>query len=142
MTLHHGHKPLPVALAEEALTSCGARPAAFEEREVEHGSWFADWDGTLAGSDVYIGLMGGAPKAEAVRILLDDWTFEQVAAGDVGSLLTRVFSGQARLSRQKFLFFSSSHLLEVRVGSSTYSAGRDARPDGELAPWERALTAA
>ncbi|MCQ1576109.1 hypothetical protein [Streptomyces parvus] len=142
MTPRHGRKPLPVSLAEEALASCGVRAAAFEEREVEQGSWFADWDGMLAGSDVYIGLMGGSPKAEAVRILLDDWTFEQVAAGDVGSLLTRVFSGQATLSRQKFLFFSSSHLLEVRVGSSTYSAGRDARPDDELALWEQALTAA
>lgn len=134
----HGRKTLAVALAEEALASCGARNTAFEQREAGHGSWFADRDGMLAGSDVYIGLMGGAPDAESVRILLDDWTFDGVAVGDVGSFLSRVFSGKATLSRRKFLLFSS-HRLEVRVGSSTYSAGRDMRPDDELAPWERAL---
>ncbi|KOG81185.1 MULTISPECIES: hypothetical protein [Streptomyces] len=130
-----------MTLAEEVLAVRGARQAVFEVREVDHGSWFGDWDGELAGSDVYIGLMGGAVDAESVRVLLDDWTFEQVAAADVGPLLTRVFSGQATLRKRTSLFFSCSHLLEARVGSSAYSAGRDARPQGELAPGERALTA-
>ncbi|ARF74606.1 hypothetical protein ACPEIF_13135 [Streptomyces sp. NPDC012600] len=135
-----GRKFLPVTLAEEALHTAGAPDASFEQRDVEDGGWFADWDGTVAGSDVYIGLMGGSPDAESVRVLLDDWTFDEVATGDVGEFLARVLSGQAALSRQRSFLFSSSHLLEVRVGASSYSAGRDVRPDDELVPWERALT--
>ncbi|MFE7456037.1 hypothetical protein [Streptomyces sp. NPDC057554] len=135
-----GRKFLPVTLAEEALHTAGAPDASFEQRDVEDGGWFADWDGRVAGSDVYLGLMGGSPDAESVRVLLDDWTFDEVATDDVGEFLTRVFSGQAVLSRQKFLLFASSHVLEVQVGPSSYSAGRDVRPDDELVPWERALT--
>lgn len=140
MTFRHTRKFLPVTQAEAALESCGVQDAVFEQRDVEGGSWFADWDGALAGSDVYIGVMGGSPGAESVRILLDDWTFEDVAAGDVGELVSRVFSGRATLSRQKFLRLFSSHLLEVPVGPSSYSAERNVRSDDELAPWERALT--
>ncbi|MFE9455720.1 hypothetical protein [Streptomyces californicus] len=66
-----------MTLVEEVLAVRGARHAVFEVREVDHGSWFGDWNGELAGSDVYIGLMGGAVDAESVRVLLDDWTFDQ-----------------------------------------------------------------
>ncbi|WP_406395315.1 hypothetical protein [Streptomyces sp. NBC_00887] len=125
--------------AEKALEHLGVQGAAFDQRDVENQSWFADWDGMLADSDVYIGIMGGSPEGKTVRVLLDDWTFEDVLAGHVEEFLTQIFSGRARIKKERFFLILTSHVLDVSVGSTSHSAGRDFRPDSELAPWERRL---
>jgi hypothetical protein len=99
--------------------------------------WFADWSGELSDSDVYIGLMGGAPTAPSVRLLLDDWEFEDVADGDVGELLRGIFSGEATIRRRRSFPFSSVRVLECAVGSARCSAAKRSGPDEEPQPWER-----
>ncbi|SEQ81060.1 hypothetical protein SAMN05216481_11626 [Streptomyces radiopugnans] len=136
-----GARPPVVARAEAALRALGTPVAAFARRDVEGGSWFADWSGDISGSDVYIGLMGGSPAASSVRLLLDDWVFDDVAGGDVGELLLGIFSGQATITRQRSFPFSSIVVLEHAVGGVRYSATRRLGSDEEPQPWERPLIA-
>ncbi|MGK5496917.1 hypothetical protein [Streptomyces sp. URMC 125] len=133
--------PSAVARAEAALRSLGVPNAVFARREVEGGSWFADWSGGVSGSDVYIGLMGGSPAAPSVRLLLDDWVFEDVAGMDVGELLSGVFSGRATLTKRRSFPLSSAGVLEHAVGGVRYSATRRLGPNEEPQPWERPLIA-
>lgn len=131
-----------VTRAEEALRSLGVCEAGFDRREVDAGSWFADWSGELAASDVYIGLMGAPSAGGGVRLLLDDWTFDGVAAADLGPLLTDVFSGRASITHQRSLLIFSVQVLAVSVNGTPYSAARRFQRDERLSGWERRLLAA
>ncbi|WP_299537319.1 hypothetical protein [uncultured Streptomyces sp.] len=139
MTSRRTEKYLPVMQAERALEHLGVKGAAFEQRDVENQSWFADWDGVLADSDVYIGIMGGSPEGKTVRVLLDDWTFDGVPADHLEEFLKQIFCGHARIKKERSFLILSSHVLHVSAGATSHSAGRDFRPDGELVPWERRL---
>ncbi|MFJ1595973.1 hypothetical protein [Streptomyces sp. NPDC088261] len=140
---------LPVVTeAEQAVRAAGGRRATFHQRHVRRGNWFADWAGRLGGSDVYIGITGKEPTARKVRLLLDDWIFEDVSTKDLGGVLTEIFhAGAARggpaqgatiRAKRLYLLFPAQ-VLKVPVGRSRYSATRKPPPDAELSPWERAL---
>ncbi|QIQ03948.1 hypothetical protein [Streptomyces liangshanensis] len=147
---------LPVVTeAEHAVRSAGGQRAMFNQRHVRRGNWFADWAGRLGGSDVYIGITGKEPTARKVRLLLDDWIFEDVSTKDLGGVLTEIFSRRGSSSRDSSTSGSSpsgatirtkrlyllfpAQVLKVPVGRSRYSATRKPPPDAELSPWERAL---
>ncbi|MFP8959441.1 hypothetical protein ACLIYP_02545 [Streptomyces nanhaiensis] len=134
-------RPLGVVRAEAALRSLGTPDTAFAQRDVEGGSWFADWSGDISGSDVYIGLMGGSSAASSVRLLIDDWVFEDVADGDVEELLLGIFSGRATITKRRSFPFSSVGVLEHAVGGVRYSTTRRLGSDEEPQPWERPLIA-
>ncbi|MYV53112.1 hypothetical protein [Streptomyces sp. SID3212] len=148
---------LPVVTeAEQAVRSAGGQRATFHQRHVRRGNWFADWAGRLGGSDVYIGITGKEPTARKVRLLLDDWIFEDVSTRDLGGVLTEIFStrgstggppdgssdgsaqGATIRSKRLYLLFPAQ-VLRVPVGRARYSATRKPSPDAELSPWERAL---
>lgn len=138
-----------VTQAEEALHSVGARNAVFDQRPVGRRNWFADWAGRLSGSDVYIGITGKTSAPRTVRLLLDDWIFDDVASRDLGALLSAIFSAGATLTKKRSLLLVPVQVLKVPVGRSRYSLGRShysaARkipPDAELSPWERRILAA
>ncbi|MFF2522154.1 hypothetical protein [Streptomyces liangshanensis] len=105
---------LPVVTeAEHAVRSAGGQRATFNQRHVRRGNWFADWAGRLGGSDVYIGITGKEPTARKVRLLLDDWIFEDVSTKDLGGVLTEIFSTRGSSSRDASTSGSSTS------GSST-----------------------
>ncbi|MFD1832206.1 hypothetical protein ACFSJS_21535 [Streptomyces desertarenae] len=85
--------------------------------------------------------MGGSTAAPSVRLLLDDWVFEDVAGMDVGELLSGAFSGRATTTKRHSFPFSSAGVLEHAVGGVRYSATRRLGPNGEPQPWERPLIA-
>ncbi|MFJ4920715.1 hypothetical protein [Streptomyces sp. NPDC088725] len=128
-----------VTEAEVALRSAGARNATFHQQSVGRGRWFADWSGTLADSDVYIAITGKGRTPRKVRLLLDDWIFDDVAAGHLGGMLSEIFSGGATIRTTRAFLIVPVQSLKVSVGRSRYSAARKLPPDGELSPWERAL---
>ncbi|MFB8772438.1 hypothetical protein [Streptomyces broussonetiae] len=139
-------RPVAVLRAVSALRSLGVPHAEFEGREVEAGSWFADWTGEIPGtegspgSEVYVGLMGGAPDAPSARLLLDDWEFEDVTAEDVGELLRGVFTGAAAITRRRTFPFTATRVLECAVGPRRYSAAKPYDADERPQPWEQPLT--
>jgi hypothetical protein len=130
-----------VTQAETALRSLGVRDARFNQRLVGRGNFFADWAGRLAGSDVYIGITGKTSASRKVRLLLDDWIFDDVVPRDLGGVLTDVFSGGAVIRRKRSLLVFPAQVLKASAGRSRYSAMRRLPPDEELSPWERALVA-
>jgi hypothetical protein len=141
MSPERGPVPPAVAEAESALSSLGAPRPALHRRALGRSTWFADWSGPLAGSDVYVGLTGKGPAPRRVRLLLDDWIFDDVAVRDVGAVLRTIFSAGATLRRGRVLLVRPVQVLRVSVGRARYSAVRRPPRDGGLSPWERALTA-
>ncbi|MBP0461412.1 hypothetical protein [Streptomyces montanisoli] len=146
----NGGDPLPaVNGAEAALHGLGAARAGLDQRPAGRGHWFADWSGRLAGSDVYIAVMGKSVSARKVRLVLDDWILEDVAVQHVGDVLTAVFSaapgpdGGAEIRRGRALLVLPVLVLRVRAGRARYSATKRLPEEGAAppSPWERALTA-
>ncbi|GAA3757658.1 hypothetical protein [Streptomyces tremellae] len=147
-----GTDKLPVlGEAQAALRALGAGRAALHQRPAGRGHWFADWSGRLAGSDVYVAVMGRSATARKVRVVLDDWILEDVAVGRVGAVLTAVFApgsgrdpGEAsaaiRLKRAYFLLPVQE--LRVTAGHARYSAVKKLPAEGSgRAAWEHALMA-
>ncbi|WP_328582895.1 hypothetical protein [Streptomyces sp. NBC_00370] len=146
MASHRMNKSPAVAQAETALRSLGVR-ASFNQRPVGRGRWFADWAGKLADSDVYVAFTGKSPDARKVRLLLDDWIFDDVIDDHAGKVLQGIFSAgatgvtEATLRTRRSLLLIPVQVLKVSVGMKRYTATRKLPSEDELAPWERALTA-
>ncbi|MCF3964156.1 hypothetical protein [Streptomyces fuscigenes] len=129
-----------VAEAEAALRALGARGAALDQRPAGRGHWFADWSGALAGSDVYLAIMGKEATARKVRLVLDDWILEDVATSHLAEVVTAVFSGRASIRRRRAWFLVPVQTLRVGAGRAHYSAAKKLPPEGTpRAPWEEAL---
>ncbi|MCM2389589.1 hypothetical protein [Streptomyces albipurpureus] len=131
-------KAEPVLKVEAALRSLGVVHEDFEQRD-EGGPWWAEWGGELRGADVWIALMGFGRASDTVRLLLDDWVFDQVATEDVADLLSQIFSGRARVFNERSLLFFTTQVLEASVHGVGYAAGRPVKEVEGLASWERDL---
>jgi hypothetical protein len=130
-----------VSQAEEALRSLGVSKAMFNQRPVGRGHWFADWAGPIAQSEVYIAVTGKGPAPRKVRLLLDDWIFEDMAPDHIGTVLSRIFSAEATIRSGRSLLVFPVQVLRVTSGRARYTAARKPAPPGELSAWEQALTA-
>ncbi|MEW2545278.1 hypothetical protein AB0910_05775 [Streptomyces sp. NPDC047002] len=147
-----GTDRLPVlGEAQAALRALGAGRAALHQRPAGRGHWFADWSGPLAGSDVYVAVMGRSATARKVRVVLDDWILEDVAVGRVGAVLTAVFApgagreageGSAAIRVKRAYFVLPVQELRVSAGRARYAAVKKLPAEGsEHAAWELALMA-
>jgi hypothetical protein len=132
---------LPVVTeAESALRSLGVRGAVLDQRPAGRGYWFADWSGPLAGSDVYLAVMGKGATTRKVRLVLDDWIIEDVASTHLGDVIKAVFSGRASIRRKRAYLVMPVQALRVTAGHSHYSAVKKLLPEGtQRARWEDAL---
>ncbi|GAA2421033.1 hypothetical protein [Streptomyces glaucus] len=133
-------KPQATAELESALRSLGAEDGAFIERW-EGGAWVADWDGSVRGHDVHLFVMGADNHPEAVRLMLDDFTFENVRTEHLGELVRKVFTGDARVTRSRFPLLPRHLVLDIRVGPETYSASVSGNSVDDLSSWARRLAA-
>jgi len=131
--------PRPPASAEleAALRSLGVTDPAPRERW-EEDAWVADWDGDVHGHDVYVLVMGARNHPESARLMLDDFTFEDVRTEHVGELVRKAFTGDARVTRRRALL-SRQLVLDVRAGSRTYSASVSGDSVDDLSTWARPL---
>lgn len=131
--------PRPPASAEleAALRSLDVADPAPRERW-EEDAWVADWDGDVHGQDVYVLVMGARNHPESARLMLDEFTFDDVRAEHVGDLVRKVFTGDARVTRRRALL-SKQLVLEVRSGSTTYSASVSGDSVDDLSGWARPL---
>lgn len=129
-----------VKLIETALQGIGAQDPRLDQRSVNAESWFADWSEQLKGSEVYVGIMWASHSPRTARLMLDDWVFEDVTAGDLGELISRIFTKRATI-RTRPTFFRRSRLLtlEVSIGATRYTSSKKTDLDVEPAPWERLL---
>ncbi|WP_329457874.1 hypothetical protein [Streptomyces sp. NBC_01497] len=142
MASKSGEKLPVVTEAETALRSLGVRGAVLDQRPAGRGHWFADWSGPLAGSDVYLAVMGKSSTTRKVRLVLDDWILEDIAAGHLGDVITAVFSGRASIRGKRAYLLLPVQMLRVAAGRSHYSATKKLPAgDAPRAPWERALLA-
>lgn len=122
---------------EAALRSLGVADPAPHERGDSH-AWVTDWSGDIHGHDVYVLVMGARNNPENVRLMLDNCTFEDVRTEHVRELVRKVFTGDARVTRRRALF-SKHFVLEVRAGSTEYSASMSDDSVDELSPWAKPL---
>ncbi|GHB69955.1 hypothetical protein GCM10010377_70840 [Streptomyces viridiviolaceus] len=131
--------PRPPASAEleAALRSLGVADPAPHERWDSDG-WVADWDGDVHGHDVYVLVMGARNHPESARLMLDDFTFEDVRTEHVGELVRKAFTGGARVTRRRVLL-ARQLVLEVRAGSAEYSASVGGDSVEDLSTWARPL---
>ncbi|WP_344048916.1 hypothetical protein [Streptomyces thermoalcalitolerans] len=81
----------------------------------------ADWSGDIHGHDVYVLALGARNHPESIRLMLDDYAFEDVRTKHVRKLVRMVFTGDARVTRRRALS-SKRFVLEVRADSTEYSA--------------------
>ncbi|MFE5852932.1 hypothetical protein ACFQ61_06885 [Streptomyces sp. NPDC056500] len=130
----------PVRRVDATLRSLGAAGDEWTER-AEGEAWFADWAGDLDGIELYIGLMGHGRHPDVIRVLFDDWVFDHVVVEHLEAVVTAVFSGRARLSNARWLFFFHHQVLEIPAGGTSYSAGRAVQDRDRLSRWERNIFA-
>ncbi|MET9440620.1 hypothetical protein [Streptomyces sp. NPDC006610] len=130
-------RPSASAGLEAALRSLGAAAPAPRERWDDHG-WVAEWDGDVHGHDVYVLVMGARNHPESVRLMLDDFTFEDVRTEHAGELVRKALTGDARVTRGRLLL-SRQLVLEVRAGSARYSASVSGDSLDDLPDWARPL---
>ncbi|QIJ62399.1 hypothetical protein [Streptomyces sp. JB150] len=126
----------PAGLAS-ALRSLGVADPAPRERW-EGDAWVADWDGDVHGHDVYVLVMGAREHPQSVRLMLDEFTFEDVRTEHVGELVRKALTGDARVTRRRALL-SRQLVLEVRTGPVTYSASVSGACADDLSAWARPL---
>ncbi|CAL9664688.1 hypothetical protein [Streptomyces sp. enrichment culture] len=131
-------RPRALAELESALASLDVADRALGERR-DQGAWVADWGGDVRGHDVYLLLMGADNHPDGVRLMLDDFTFEEVRTEHLKELVQKVFTGDARITRSGFLRLSRHLELEVRVGTQTYTASVSGDSADELSTWARPL---
>ncbi|CAL9328875.1 hypothetical protein [Streptomyces sp. Tu 3180] len=122
---------------EAALRSLGVADPAPCERWDGDG-WVADWGGGVHAHDVYVLVMGARDHPGSVRLMLDDFTFEDVRTEHVGELVRRTFTGDARVTRRRALL-SRQLVLEVRAGATEYSASVPGVCVDDLSTWARPL---
>ncbi|MFD5574853.1 hypothetical protein [Streptomyces cadmiisoli] len=109
------------------------------ERE-EGGAWVAEWDGDIRGHGVWILIMGARNHPGGVRVMLDDFTFDEVHTEHVGELVRRVFTGDARVTAKR-AFLAERLVLQVQAGSTAYSASTEGDSADDLSAWGRLLAA-
>ncbi|MDH6229265.1 hypothetical protein [Streptomyces sp. MJP52] len=131
------HRPPASAGLEAALRSLGVADPVPHERWDDNG-WVADWGGDVHGHDVYVLLMGAHNHPRSARLMLDDFTFEDVRAEHVEELVRKAFSGDARVTRHRVLL-SRRLALGVRAGSTEYSASVSGDRTDDLPTWARPL---
>ncbi|MEU0692296.1 hypothetical protein [Streptomyces uncialis] len=125
-----------VADLQAALTALGIENPQLEV----HGerSELASWSGNIHGNAVNIIVDGVGSGHDEVRVMLDDFTFEDVRKRHLRPFLHKVFTGEARVTRSRLLW-SKGLLLEVRIDARTYSADVSGDSADSLAPWARPL---
>ncbi|MFI8191667.1 hypothetical protein ACIF8T_23110 [Streptomyces sp. NPDC085946] len=133
-------RPRALVELQSALGSLGVRDTALSERWDRNG-WVADWEGRVRGHDVYLLVMGAHNHPDGVRLMLDDFTFEEIRTEHLGKLLRQVFTGDARVVRSHFLRLSKNLDLEVRIDSTTYSASVSGASGDDLSSWAKPLVA-
>ncbi|MEV5428237.1 hypothetical protein [Streptomyces sp. NPDC052701] len=125
---------------EAALGSLGVADSALRERW-DKDAWVADWDGSVRGHDVHLLVMGAGSRPDGVRLMVDEFTFEEVRTEHLGELVQKVFTGEARITRSGFLGLFERLDLEVRIGSKTYFASVSGDCADDLSAWARPLAA-
>ncbi|MFD3825524.1 hypothetical protein [Streptomyces sp. NPDC058625] len=131
-------RPTAVVELESGLRSLGVEDDAFSERWDE-GAWVADWSGSILGHEVYLFVMGAANHPDSARLMLDEFTFDDVRTEHLSELVQKVFAGDARVTKSRYLLASKYLVLKVRVGSETYSASVSGDSADDLSPWARNL---
>jgi hypothetical protein len=127
-----------LAELESALGSLGVADSALSERW-DQDAWVADWDGRVRGHDVYLLVMGAGSHPDGVRLMLDEFTFEEVRTEHLGELVRKVFTGEARVTRGGLPRLFKHLDLEVRAGSTTYFASVSGDCTDDLSAWARPL---
>ncbi|MEU9352491.1 hypothetical protein AB0D65_16205 [Streptomyces griseoloalbus] len=131
-------RPTALVELESALCSLGVEGNAFSERWDE-GAWAADWSGSLLGHEVYLFVMGAANHPGSARLMLDEFTFDDVRTEHLSELVRKVFAGDAKVTKNRYLLASKYLVLKVRIGSETYSASVSGDSVDDLSPWARYL---
>ncbi|MEV7289113.1 hypothetical protein AB0O01_31965 [Streptomyces sp. NPDC093252] len=128
-------------LPEVADLRAALRGLGVPEPDIEvrwDGSALAFWSGEVRGNGVNVVVDGMGSRRDRVRVLLDDFTFEEVRKRHLGAFLRAVFTGDARIVRTRLLW-SRGLVLAVGIGSETYHADVIGDSPDDLGAWARPL---
>ncbi|MFB8076670.1 hypothetical protein [Streptomyces sp. NPDC056013] len=122
-----------------AIRSLGDTDPQIEERELDGGGWMTDFVMRLDGEDVELDVMHYARVAPAVRLTLEGWQFEQVAAADLRQVITKILSGEAVIKHRRTFLRRDDHVLKVTTDAGTYYGSSESFSEERAAAWETRL---
>ncbi|MFB7938308.1 hypothetical protein [Streptomyces sp. NPDC056049] len=122
-----------------AARSLGDADPEIEERELDGGGWMTEFVIRLDDEDVELDVMHYARVAPSVRLTLEGWQFEQVAAADLRQVITKILSGEAVIKTRRTFLRRVDHVLEVASPAGTYYGSSESFSKERAAAWETRL---
>ncbi|MGA5411773.1 hypothetical protein ACPCSC_31515 [Streptomyces lavendulocolor] len=123
----------------EALQSLGVQEPDVTQAQFDDGGWATECGAQINGEDVELDVMHYHRVDDKARLILHGWHFDEVDAVHLGEVITRTLSGDAAIKHRRTLIGSSSHVLEVSVGSEKYHASNESFSTETAAHWETRL---
>lgn len=122
-----------------AARSLGDTDPEIEARELDGGGWMTEFVIRVDDEDVELDVMHYARVAPSVRLTLEGWQFEQVAASDLRQVITKILSGEAVIKPRRTFLRRADHVLQVSTEAGAYYGSSESFSKERAAAWETRL---